>query len=112
MKRLKSVDSYFTRVAEIRDQLGNAGEEVREKELSIYILHGLPNAWESFVQSVTGCDLPKYDRLWADCVEEEARIMAKSGESHEKSSSCSSLERKAEEVFSLKESRRKIKQQK
>ena len=33
---------------------------------------------------MTGRDnLPKYDRLWVDCVEEEARIMAKSGETHE-----------------------------
>ena len=49
MKRSESVDSYFTRVVEIRDQLGNVGEEILEKELSIYILHGLPNTWESFV---------------------------------------------------------------
>ena len=67
-----------------RDQLGNAGEVIPNKELSIYIVRGLPNAWESFVQSVTGRDnLPKYDRLWADCVEEEARIMAKSGETRQ-----------------------------
>ena len=50
MKRLESVDSYFTRVAEIRDQLGNAGEQVPKKDLFIYILHGLLNAWESFVK--------------------------------------------------------------
>ena len=48
MKRSKSVDSYFTRVAEIRDQLGNAGEEIPENELSIYILCVLPDSWESF----------------------------------------------------------------
>ena len=63
MKRSESMDSYFTRVAEIRDQLGNTGEEIPEKELSIYILRGLSDAWELFVQSVTGHDnLPKYDR--------------------------------------------------
>ena len=28
-------------------------------------------------------NIPKYDHLWADCVEEESRIMAKSRESHE-----------------------------
>ena len=46
MKKLESVDSYFTRVAEIKDQLGNVGEEVPEKELSIYILCVLLNTWE------------------------------------------------------------------
>jgi hypothetical protein len=64
------MDSYFNRVAEIRDQLGNACEEIPQKEISIYILCGLPNTWESFVQSVTGCDkLPNYYRVWEDCVE-------------------------------------------
>ena len=28
-------------------------------------------------------NLPKYDRLWADCVEEESRLMAKSEETRE-----------------------------
>lgn len=84
MKKLESVDSYFTRVAKIRDQLGNAGEEIPDKELSIYILRGLPNTSESFVKSVTSRDnLPKYDRLWEDCVQEESRLMAKSGETCE-----------------------------
>ena len=64
--------------------MGNAGEVVLDKELSIYILRGLPNTWESFVQTVTSRDtLPKYDRLWADCTEEESRLMAKNGEPRE-----------------------------
>ena len=33
---------------------------------------------------MTGHDnLPKYDWLWVDCVEEESRLMAKSRETHE-----------------------------
>ena len=35
MKKSKSMDSYFTRIVEIRDQLGNDGEVVLNKELSI-----------------------------------------------------------------------------
>ena len=84
MKRLESVGSYFIRVAEIKDQLGNAGEVILDKEISTYILHGLPDAWEYFVQSVSGRDqLPKYDRLWADCVEEEVRLATKYGGHHD-----------------------------
>lgn len=64
--------------------MGNVGEVILDKELSTYILRGLPDAWESFVQSVSGRDnLPKYDKLWADCVEEEDKILAKSGDNHE-----------------------------
>ena len=84
MKKSKSVDSYFTRIVEIRDQLGNVSEVVLDKELSIYIVCGLPNTWESFVQIVTGRDtLPKYDRLWEDCTEEESRLIVKNGETCE-----------------------------
>ena len=53
MKKSESVDSYFSRIAEIRDQLGNVGEVVLDKDLSIYIVRGLPNTWESFVQTMS-----------------------------------------------------------
>ena len=39
---------------------------------------------ESFVQSVSKRDqLPMYDRLWTDCVEEEAKLAAKHGGHHD-----------------------------
>ena len=57
---------------------------IPNKELSIYIVRGLPNSWETFVQTVTGRDtLPNYDRLWSDCTEEESRLMAKNEETRE-----------------------------
>ena len=49
MTRSKSVASYFTRVTELRDQLGDIGETIYDKDLSIHILRGFPNSWESFV---------------------------------------------------------------
>ena len=33
MKKSESVDSYFARIAEIKNQLGNAGEVIPDKEL-------------------------------------------------------------------------------
>ena len=64
--------------------MGNGSEVVPDKELSIYIVHGLQNTWETFVQTVTGCDtLPGYDRLWSDCTEEEPRLMATNGETRD-----------------------------
>ena len=84
MKKSESIDSYFARIAEIKNQLGNVGEVIPDKELSIYIVRGLPNPWETFVQTVTGRDtLPSYDRLWSNCTEEEARLMAKNGETRD-----------------------------
>ena len=49
MKKSESVDSYFARIVEIKNQLGNAGEVIPDKELSIYIVRGLPNSWDTFV---------------------------------------------------------------
>ena len=46
MKKSESVESYFARIAESKNQLGNAGEVILDKELSIYIVRGLPNSWE------------------------------------------------------------------
>ena len=84
MKRLETIASYFMRIVELRDQLGDIGETVPDRELSTYILRGLPNSWESFVQSVSGrSKMPKYDRLLADCFEEEARLVAKHGNAYD-----------------------------
>lgn len=64
--------------------MGNAGEVIPDKELSIYIVRGLSNSWETFVQTVTSHDtLSSYNSLWSDCTEEEARLMAKNGETRE-----------------------------
>ena len=64
--------------------MGNVGEVVPDKELSIYIIRGLLNTWESFVQTVIGRDtLPNYDWLWSDYTEEESRLMVKNGETCE-----------------------------
>ena len=68
----------------MRDQLGDIGETVPYRELSTYVLRGLPDSWESFIQSVSGrSKMPKYDRLWVDCSEEEARIAAKHGNTYD-----------------------------
>ena len=64
MNRSKSVASYFMRIADLRDQLGDNGEIVLDKELSTYVLRGIPDSWESFIQSVSGrSKMPKYDKM-------------------------------------------------
>ena len=79
----KSIASYFMRIANLRDQLGDIGETVLEREISTYILRGLPNSWDSFILTVSGhSTMPKYERLWDDCSEEEARLVAKHGNTY------------------------------
>lgn len=41
-------------------------------------MNGLPISWESFIQGISGRDdLPKFDRLRADCIQEECRQEAR-----------------------------------
>ena len=54
MNRSESVASYFMRIADLRDELGDIGETVPDRELSTYVLRGLSDSWESFIQSVSG----------------------------------------------------------
>lgn len=49
MNMLESVASYFMRIADLRDQLGDIGETVPDRELSTYVLRGLFDSWESFI---------------------------------------------------------------
>ena len=110
MTILEFVASYFTRVIELRDQLGDIGETIYDRELSIYILRGLPNSWESFVQSVSGhSKVPKFDKLWAVCTEEEARLATKHGSSHDENQALSARSRpwKGKKKFGKKDFRRR-----
>ena len=44
MNRSESVASYFMRIAELRDRLGDIGETVPNRELSTYVPRGLPES--------------------------------------------------------------------
>ena len=84
MNRSESVASYFMRIANLRDQLGDIGETIPDIEIYTYILRGLPKSRESFIQSVSGhSKMPKYDRLWVDCSKDEARLAAKHGNAYD-----------------------------
>ena len=80
MKMSKSgpIASYFMRIIELMDKLRPSGEPIDDKEIIITTLNGLPTSSESFIQTISGrTKLPKFDRLWADCTQEETRIVAR-----------------------------------
>ena len=78
MSRSKSVGSYFMRISELKNQLSTIGDPLNDKELVMNALNGLPPSWESFIQSLRGKPkLPKFDRIWAVCMQEETRLVAR-----------------------------------
>ena len=77
MSRAYLVASYFMKITELKDQLRTIREVVADRELVMMTLHGLPNSWEPFIQSISGrSKLPKFSRLWANCIQ-ESRLAAR-----------------------------------
>ena len=53
-------------------------EEVENVEIVMTTLNGLPRAWDSFIQGIYARKkLVKFSRLWEECSQEEARIIAR-----------------------------------
>ena len=48
-QKLETMQSYFTRVAQIKDQLETIGDIVEEAEIVKTTLNGLPKDWEAFI---------------------------------------------------------------
>ena len=52
IQNVETIQSYFTRVSQIKEQLEAVDEEVENAEIVITTLNGLIGSWDSFIQ---GC---------------------------------------------------------
>ena len=76
--RFESIQSYFTRVSQIREQIEAIGDSVKEAELVMTTMNGLPRPWDPFIKGICSRrKLTKFSRLWEDCTQEEARLEAR-----------------------------------
>ena len=74
IQNAETIQSYFTRVSQIKEQLEVVDEEVENAEMVMTTLNGLPSAWDSFIQGICARKrLLKFSRLWEECSQEEAR---------------------------------------
>ena len=72
------VGSFFTKIAQVRDQLIAIGITVDDDDLVQTVVDCLPSSWETFMASVSGREnQPTFERLWHDCIEEEGRTSGK-----------------------------------
>ena len=77
-QNLETMQSYFTRVAQIKEQLESIGDMVEEEEIVMTTLNGLPRDWESFIRGIySRRRLTKFRQLWEECLQEEERIVAR-----------------------------------
>ena len=74
IKDSESIQSYFTRVSQIKEKIEAIGDAVEEVELVMTTMNGLPRSWDPFIKGIC-CrrKLTKFSRLWEDCTQEEAR---------------------------------------
>ena len=64
----ETIQSYFTRVFQIKEKLESIDEEVENVEIVMTTLNGLPRSWDSFIQGICARkNLVKFSRLWEEC---------------------------------------------
>ena len=74
----ETIQYYFTRVAQIKEQLEAVEENVKEGEIVITTLNGLPRSWDSFIQGICAKRrLVTFHRLREECTQEEARLVTR-----------------------------------
>jgi hypothetical protein len=79
MTHSDNVTSYLMRITWICDQLAAIGEVVLDAELVNVGLNGFTKAWEPFIMGICAREhLPKWERLWDDCIQEETRKESRS----------------------------------
>jgi hypothetical protein len=79
MNKSETVSNYFMRISQIKDHLATIGESVDEEEIVTTTLNVFPSSWDPFVQGICArSKLPKFDKLWINCSQEESRLISKS----------------------------------
>ena len=68
IQNVETIQSYFSRVSQIKEQLEVVDEEVENEEIIMTTLNGLLRSWESFIQGICGRKkLVNFSRLWEEC---------------------------------------------
>ena len=52
IQNVETIQSYFSRVSQIKEQLEAVDEEVENEEIVVTTLNGLPRSWDSFIQGI------------------------------------------------------------
>ena len=67
IQNAETIQSYFTRVSQIKEQLEAIEEEVENAEIVMTTLNGLPRSWDSFIQGICARNkIVKFSRMWEE----------------------------------------------
>ena len=74
----ETMQSYFTRVYQIKEQLETLEENVEEGDIFMTTLNGLPRSWDSLIQGICARrKLINFSRIWEECTQEETHIITR-----------------------------------
>jgi hypothetical protein len=72
MKKGESIQEYFSRISQFKEQLEAIGDTIDEYELIMTTLNGLTRPWDAFIQTICArTEKQKFDSLWEECIQEE-----------------------------------------
>jgi hypothetical protein len=75
MQKGESIQEYFSRISQFKEQLEAIGDTIDEDEPIMTTLNGLKRPWDSFIQTVCARTKKlKFDSLWEECIQEESRV--------------------------------------
>ena len=75
MESDESMNSFFTKISNIKDKLLAIDVSTDDDDLVQTVFDGLSPTWELFLVVVNGCGVePSFEKLWHDCLHEERRI--------------------------------------
>ena len=78
MNKGETIQAYFMRISQLKDQIFTASEIVSDRELVLIALGGLPNIWETFITTITKNDeFPTFYDLLGKCTQEETRMISR-----------------------------------
>jgi hypothetical protein len=75
MQKGETVQDYFSRVSQFKEQLEEIGDNLDEDELIMTNLNCLTRPWHTLIQAICARkEKLQFDSLWEECVQEEARV--------------------------------------
>jgi hypothetical protein len=76
MQKGETIQEYFSRISEFKEQLEAIGDTIYEDKLIIMTLNGLTRPWDAFIQTICArTEKLKFDSLWEECIQEETRVV-------------------------------------
>jgi hypothetical protein len=75
MHKGETIQEYFSRISEFKEQLEAIGDTIDGDELIMMALNGLTRPWNAFIQTICAkMEKLKFDSLWEECIQEESRV--------------------------------------